>query len=201
MNTPIYECVINKKTSTKPIWFMRQAGRYLPEFKEIRKLNPDFVNLCLNHDLSSEITLQPLKRFDLDAAIIFSDILMIPYALTQKVNFKKNFGPELGNFNLKKISKISELDFVNKLEPIYKSINKVKKNPLIKPNKVPREALKATFKLLLSFNISPAKAPNKGPSNIPKGPKKTIPNINPKLAPITPFFEPPNNLVPIIGIM
>ena len=131
MTTPIYECVINKKTITKPIWLMRQAGRYLPEFKEIRKINSDFVNLCLNNDLSSEITLQPLKRFDLDAAIIFSDILMIPYGLNQKVNFKKNFGPELGNFSLEKISEINELDFINKLEPIYKSIKQVKKNPLI----------------------------------------------------------------------
>ena len=70
------DCINNKKTSTIPIWFMRQAGRYLPEFRQIRKENPDFINLCLNHNLSSEITLQPLKRFDLDAAIIFSDILM-----------------------------------------------------------------------------------------------------------------------------
>ena len=94
---------------------MRQAGRYLPEFRKIRKINSDFVNLCLNNDLSSEITLQPLKRFDLDAAIIFSDILMVPYGLNQKVNFKKNFGPELGNFSIEKISEINELDFINKL--------------------------------------------------------------------------------------
>ena len=66
---------------------MRQAGRYLPEFREIRLQNPDFINLCLNSELSSNITLQPIKRFNLDSAIIFSDILMIPYALNQKVNF------------------------------------------------------------------------------------------------------------------
>ena len=71
MTTPIYECLINKKTSLKPIWFMRQAGRYLPEFREIRKLNSNFINLCLNDNLCREITLQPLKRFDLSAAIIF----------------------------------------------------------------------------------------------------------------------------------
>ena len=111
---------------------MRQAGRYLPEFRKIRKLNPNFINLCLNDDLSSKITLQPLKRFNLDAAIIFSDILMIPYGLNQKVNFKKNFGPELGDFNLEEISKINEVDFINKLNPIYNSIKQVKKNPLIK---------------------------------------------------------------------
>ena len=128
--TPIQETIINKKTKKKPIWLMRQAGRYLPEFKEIRKLNPDFINLCLNEDLSSKITLQPLKRFKLDAAIIFSDILMVPYGLNQKIKFKKNFGPELGPLNLEKISNVDETDFLKKLHPIYKSIKKVKKNIL-----------------------------------------------------------------------
>jgi len=128
--TPIQESIINKKTTKKPIWLMRQAGRYLPEFRKIRKLNPNFINLCLNENLSSKITLQPLKRFKLDAAIIFSDILMIPYGLNQKVKFKKNYGPELGNFDLKKISNVDEKDFLNKLHPIYKSIKKVKKNTL-----------------------------------------------------------------------
>ena len=119
--TPIQETIINKKTINKPIWLMRQAGRYLPEFKKIRKLNPDFINLCLNENLSSEITLQPLKRFKLDAAIIFSDILMVPYGLNQKVEFKKNFGPKLESINLEKISNVNEKDFLNKLYPIYKS--------------------------------------------------------------------------------
>jgi len=128
--TPIQKTIINKKTSNKPIWLMRQAGRYLPEFKKIRKLNPDFIKLCLDENLSSEITLQPLKRFELDAAIIFSDILMIPYGLNQKVNFKKNFGPELGNIDLKKITNVNEDEFLNKLNPIYNSIKKVKENIL-----------------------------------------------------------------------
>jgi uroporphyrinogen decarboxylase len=130
--TPIQETIINKKTSNSPIWLMRQAGRYLPEFREIRKLNPDFINLCLNENLSSKITLQPLKRFDLDAAIIFSDILMIPYGLSQEVKFEKNFGPRLGSLNLEKISKIDEIDFVEKLYPVYKSIKKVSEDKLIK---------------------------------------------------------------------
>ena len=130
--TPIQETIINKKTNNSPIWLMRQAGRYLPEFREIRKLNPDFINLCLNENLSSEITLQPLKRFDLDAAIIFSDILMIPYGLNQEVKFEKNFGPKLGSLDLKKISKIDEIDFIEKLYPVYKSIKKVSEDNLIK---------------------------------------------------------------------
>ena len=128
--TPIKESIINKKTTNKPIWLMRQAGRYLPEFRKIRKLNPNFINLCLNQDLSSKITLQPLQRFKLDAAIIFSDILMVPYGLNQEVKFKKNFGPKLGILNLEKISNVDKIDFLNKLYPIYKSIKKVKKNIL-----------------------------------------------------------------------
>ncbi len=130
--TPIQETIINKKTNNTPIWLMRQAGRYLPEFREIRKINPDFINLCLNEKLSSEITLQPLKRFELDAAIIFSDILMLPYGLNQKVEFKKDFGPQLGPLSLKEISKVEEVDFIEKLNPIYKSIKKISENDLIK---------------------------------------------------------------------
>ena len=128
--SPLLDCIKKKQTNTKPIWLMRQAGRYLPEFREIRKKNPNFIKLCLNKKLSSEITLQPLKRFDLDAAIIFSDILMVPYGLNQTVSFKKNFGPSLGFINLEKISKINKIDFLNRLSPIYKSIQKVKNNPL-----------------------------------------------------------------------
>ena len=128
----IEEVIVNKRTDLNPIWIMRQAGRYLPEFREIRKKNPNFINLCLNKDLSAEITLQPLKRFDFDAAIIFSDILMIPYGLSQKVEFKKDFGPLLGELDLNKISKIDEIDFVQKILPIYKAINIVSNHQLTK---------------------------------------------------------------------
>ena len=126
------DVLLNKKTSINPIWIMRQAGRYLPEFREIRSKNTDFIKLCLNPDLSSEITLQPLKRFDLDAAIIFSDILMVPYGLNQKVEFKKSFGPLLGDLNLKEMSEFDEVDFVQRIFPIYKTLNLIKKNPLTK---------------------------------------------------------------------
>ncbi|MDA8726830.1 uroporphyrinogen decarboxylase [Candidatus Pelagibacter bacterium] len=130
--TPLHEVIINRNTKINPIWIMRQAGRYLPEFREIRKLNPDFINLCLNENLSTEITLQPLKRFDLDAAIIFSDILMLPYGLNQKVEFKKGFGPKLGKVNLEEMSKIDEVDFVEKVYPVYKAIKKVSTNNITK---------------------------------------------------------------------
>ena len=130
--TPIKNVIINKDTDKKPIWIMRQAGRYLPEFRDIRKINTDFIRLCLNENLSSEITLQPLKRFDLDAAIIFSDILMVPYGLKQKVEFKKNFGPLLGELNLKEVSLIDEIDFIERIYPIYKAIKLVNNNELTK---------------------------------------------------------------------
>ena len=130
--TPINEVLINNNTKLNPIWIMRQAGRYLPEFREIRKQNSDFINLCLNESLSSEITIQPLKRFDLDAAIIFSDILILPYGLGQNVKFEKNFGPKLGELNLNEISKIDEIDFVEKVHRVYKAIKKVSADPYLK---------------------------------------------------------------------
>ena len=130
--TPIYQVIKNQNTKINPIWIMRQAGRYLPEFREIRKLNPNFINLCLNHELSSEITLQPLKRFDLDAAIIFSDILMLPYGLNQKVEFEKGFGPKLGEVNIDEMLKLDEVDFIQKIYPVYKAIEKVSTSNLLR---------------------------------------------------------------------
>ena len=128
MKHTLKECIKDKKISYTPIWFMRQAGRYLPEFREIRKKNTDFIKLCLKPDLVNEITLQPLKRFDLDAAIIFSDILMIPYGLGQKVEFKKGIGPILGNINLDNIINTDSFNFTQKLLPVYEGIKKVKNN-------------------------------------------------------------------------
>ena len=120
-------CLINKDTSCFPVWFMRQAGRYLPEFRKIRANNPDFIKLCLNSDLSSEITLQPINRFNIDAAIIFSDILMVPYATGQNVTFKKTEGPILSKLNIDKFLNCDELRFIKKLSPVYQAIKKTKK--------------------------------------------------------------------------
>ena len=124
--TPIKECLINKNTKVNPVWLMRQAGRYLPEFREIRKSNPDFIKLCLNHTLAKEITLQPIKRFGFDAAIIFSDILMIPYGMGQTVEFKRNFGPSLGSLELNKLESVSNKDLTEKLSPVYKLLSNLK---------------------------------------------------------------------------
>ena len=121
------EILINKKIC-KSVWFMRQAGRYLPEFRDIRSKNEDFINLCLNSKLSSDITLQPIKRFNLDSAIIFSDILLVPFALGQKISFIKNQGPKLSNFNLETFLDVNEDQFIKTLTPVYKAIELTRKN-------------------------------------------------------------------------
>ena len=114
--------ILKNKKVCKSVWFMRQAGRYLPEFRKIRSQNKNFINLCLNSKLSSDITLQPIKRFNLDSAIIFSDILMVPYALNQKVEFVKDQGPILEEFDFKKFLNNDNKSFTEKLYPVYKAI-------------------------------------------------------------------------------
>ncbi len=119
--------ILVNKISCKSIWFMRQAGRYLPEFREIRKKNKDFIKLCLNSNLSSKITLQPIKRFNLDSAIIFSDILMTPYALGQNITFTKDKGPKLGEFKIDALMKNNKEKFSQKLISVYDAIKTTRK--------------------------------------------------------------------------
>lgn len=88
-----------KKASIPPIWLMRQAGRYLEEYKQVRSKFKSFVEFCLTPEAVVEVTLQPIRRFGFDASIIFSDILMIPYALGQDLQFHEGVGPILGEFN------------------------------------------------------------------------------------------------------
>jgi uroporphyrinogen decarboxylase len=126
--TKLTNCILNKDPSCVPVWFMRQAGRYLPEFRKIRSQNKDFIKLCLNSNLSSEITLQPLKRFNIDAAIIFSDILMVPFALGQEVRFEKNEGPFLSLFNLQHFLSRSTNSLTEKLRPVYDAIKITRSN-------------------------------------------------------------------------
>ena len=129
--TTLLSCIKGRPRSNC-IWLMRQAGRYLPEFRRIRADNLDFIKLCLNEDLSSEITVQPLRRFKLDAAIIFSDILLVPYALGQNVSFKKDYGPILGDLNYKEIFEVEEKKFIEKLNPVYRAIKKTKERKELK---------------------------------------------------------------------
>tara|TARA_B100000401_G_scaffold252132_1_gene171247 strand:+ start:1906 stop:2919 length:1014 start_codon:yes stop_codon:yes gene_type:complete len=130
--TPLTKVIKNKDRSIKPLWLMRQAGRHLPEFRTIRKKNTNFIKLCLDSNKVKNITLQPIKRYNLDAAIIFSDILVVPFGLGQTVEFKKNFGPFLGPITSDEIKICNRKTFRKKLEPIYNSIYEVKKDKILK---------------------------------------------------------------------
>jgi len=119
---------LNSKSNFFPIWFMRQAGRYLPEYRELRLLRKSFLDLCLDSKISNEIALQPVKRFNLDAAIIFSDILIIPNSLGQKVYYIENVGPILEPLQKKNLFNISQYhEFIHKNSEVYNQIKIVKK--------------------------------------------------------------------------
>ena len=115
-----------QKTTHIPAWYMRQAGRYLPEYLALRETEPDFVRFCLTPKLTVEAALQPMRRFDLDAAILFSDILLIPYMLGQSLYFEKGVGPRL-----EAISDEAGLEKLNPsrfemLEPVYEALRQTK---------------------------------------------------------------------------
>ncbi len=105
-----------------PFWLMRQAGRYLPEYRALRATAGSFLNLCFNPEFAAEVTLQPIRRFDMDAAILFSDILVIPHALGQKLDFVEGEGPRLGELDVAKLSYDAD-----KLSPVYETIRRVRR--------------------------------------------------------------------------
>src|ERR1700722_166920 len=92
---PLLRALSGEALSRPPWWLMRQAGRYLPEYREVRAQTHDFVELCLTPDPAAELTLQPIRRYGMDGAILFSDILMLPYALGQKLAYHEGEGPVL----------------------------------------------------------------------------------------------------------
>jgi uroporphyrinogen decarboxylase len=126
MSGSLQYSLLNKQI-TFPIWFMRQAGRYLPEYQKVRKKNKNFINFCLNINDATKVSLQPINRFDLDAAIVFSDILLILNAVGQKVEFKEKIGPILKNYNLNKFYKTKDKIFIKKLKNVYKILKKIRK--------------------------------------------------------------------------
>jgi uroporphyrinogen decarboxylase len=126
MSGSLQYSLLNKQKNF-PVWFMRQAGRYLPEYQRIRKKNKNFINFCLNINDATKVSLQPINKFDLDAAIVFSDILLILNAVGQKVEFKEKIGPILKNYNLNKFYKTNDKIFIKKLKNVYKILKKIRK--------------------------------------------------------------------------
>jgi uroporphyrinogen decarboxylase len=110
-----------------PIWLMRQAGRYLPEYRELRATSPSFIEFCYAPNLASEATLQPIRRFGFDAAILFSDILVVPDAFGQKVSFEQGEGPRLKPIETAAdLNKLHEAIDLNRLSPVFETIDRVK---------------------------------------------------------------------------
>jgi uroporphyrinogen decarboxylase len=113
--------------SPPPVWFMRQAGRYLPEYREVRVRAGDFLSLCYAPDLAAEVTLQPIRRFDLDAAILFADILLVPQALGQGVRFEQGEGPRLEPaFDEVLLARLSLSAIHDTLGPVYETVRRVR---------------------------------------------------------------------------
>ena len=123
-----------EKQKIPPLWFMRQAGRYLPEYRELRKKAGSFLNLCYDPIIASEVTLQPIERFDIDAAILFADILLIPHALGQDLSFIEGEGPVLKPVaSSDDLKKYADQDFLPVLEPVFETVRLTRK--ALDPNK------------------------------------------------------------------
>jgi uroporphyrinogen decarboxylase len=128
MTKPFLEVLSGRKQAVPPIWMMRQAGRYLPEYRELRAKAGSFLDLCFTPDYAAEVTLQPIRRFGFDAAIIFSDILVIPHALGRSVRFEAGEGPRLDPLDTpeKIATLVSHGDFA-KLEPVFEALRRVRR--------------------------------------------------------------------------
>jgi uroporphyrinogen decarboxylase len=125
---PFLEVLSGRRQAVPPIWMMRQAGRYLPEYREVRARAGGFLDLCFTPEFAAEVTLQPIRRFNFDAAIIFSDILVIPHALGRSVRFEVGEGPRLDPLDTPdKVATLSEAADFTKLEPVYEALRRVRR--------------------------------------------------------------------------
>ena len=125
---PFVEVLSGRRQPVPPIWMMRQAGRYLPEYRELRARAGGFLDLCFTPEYAAEVTLQPIRRFNFDAAIIFSDILVVPYALGREVRFEVGEGPRLDPLDTPdKVGTLSPTGDFTKLEPVFETLRRVRR--------------------------------------------------------------------------
>jgi uroporphyrinogen decarboxylase len=124
---PFVDVLSGHRQPVPPVWMMRQAGRYLPEYRELRARAGSFLDLCFTPEFAAEVTLQPIRRFNFDAAIIFSDILVIPHALGREVRFEVGEGPRLDPLDTpEKITSLAAIADFAKLEPVYEALRRVR---------------------------------------------------------------------------
>ena len=124
---PLLRVLSRIREAVPPIWLMRQAGRYLPEYRIVREKAGGFLDLCFNPELAAEVTLQPVRRFGFDAAILFSDILVVPLALGRKVEFLAGEGPKLEPFtDADALASLRESIDQNVVAPVYETVKRVK---------------------------------------------------------------------------
>ncbi|BAL75119.1 uroporphyrinogen III decarboxylase HemE [Bradyrhizobium cosmicum] len=125
---PFLEVLAGRLQPVPPLWMMRQAGRYLPEYREVRAKAGGFLDLCFTPELAAEVTLQPIRRFNFDAAIIFSDILVVPHALGRDVRFEVGEGPRLDPLDTPdKVGTLASTGDFTKLEPVFEALRRVRR--------------------------------------------------------------------------
>src|SRR5258708_32429104 len=124
---PLLAALHGHRLDTVPFWLMRQAGRYLPEYRTLRAKAGSFMGLCRNPEAAAEVTLQPIRRFSMDGAILFADILIIPYALGQAVSFQEGEGPKLAPIrSAADLGRLSRDDLAERSAPIMETVRRVK---------------------------------------------------------------------------
>jgi len=127
VENPFLEVLSGRRQPIPPVWMMRQAGRYLPEYRDLRAKAGGFLDLCFTPEYAAEVTLQPIRRFGFDAAIIFSDILVIPYALGRSLRFEVGEGPRLDPLDTpEKANTLAQHADFNKLEPVFEALRRVR---------------------------------------------------------------------------
>ena len=149
---PFLDVLSGTRQNVPPVWMMRQAGRYLPEYRALRAKAGGFLDLCFTPEYAAEVTLQPIRRFNFDAAIIFSDILVIPYTLGRSVRFEAGEGPRLDPLNTpEQVTTLATQADFGKLEPVYEALRRVRRE--LAPN-IASRGLSACLSCAAGSNFS-----------------------------------------------